>query len=110
MIKGLTKKETQKLLLNSKESTAHEGGLDHRPVVKYFYMQATWLISEMDQTGMCFGLCDLGHGFPEIGYVDSVELNSLTSFGGLQKDKHFKAEELLSHYAQKARQERRINV
>tara|TARA_R110002012_G_scaffold196035_1_gene364314 strand:- start:2733 stop:3065 length:333 start_codon:yes stop_codon:yes gene_type:complete len=110
MLKGLTKAETQKLLLNSKESLAHEGGLDHKPVVKYFYMQATWLISEMDDDGTCFGLCDLGHGFPELGYVLAQELNGLKQWGGVQKDRYFKADKMISEYAADARSEGYINA
>jgi hypothetical protein len=110
MIKGLTKAETKKLLLNSKESLAHHGGLDHKPVVKYFYMSATWLITEMDEDGVCFGLCDLGQGFPELGYVLAEELNSLKGFGGVQKDRYFTPGEKISKYCELARQAGRINA
>ena len=110
MLKGLTKAETQKLLLNSKESLAHEGGLDHKPVVKYFYMQATWVITEMDEDGVCFGLCDLGHGFPELGPVHAQELNGLKKWGGIQKDRYFKSEKSISEYASQARDAGYINA
>lgn len=105
MLKGLTKKETQQLLLNSKESAAHHGGLDHKPVVKYFYMQATWLITELDENGRGFALCDLGAGFPELGYIDAEELNNCRSWGGIQKDRYFVADRTISEYAKKARNE-----
>ncbi|EHM53476.1 DUF2958 domain-containing protein, partial [Cardiobacterium valvarum] len=29
-----------------------------------------WLLSEIDDDDIAFGLCDLGMGFPELGYVD----------------------------------------
>ena len=110
MIKKLTKAEERKLLRNSKENQAHEGGLNHFPVVKYFYMQATWLITEMDQDGICFGLCDLGHGTPELGYVRAADLNGLSKFGGVQKDRYFEAKYRISDYARKARAEGFINA
>ena len=54
------------------------------PVVKLFTPNAgaTWLQCEIDREGddRAFGLCDLGQGFPELGYV------SLTETGGLRRD------------------------
>ena len=49
-----------------------------RPVVKIFGGAGTWLIAEMDpdDPDMLFGLCDLGMGFPELGYVLRSELES----------------------------------
>jgi len=110
MLKGLTEKERKKLLLNWKESQAHEGGLDHQPVVKYFYMQATWLITEMSENGEGFGLCDLGHQCPELGYIYARELQSLKRFGGIQKDRYFTPDQPISVYAQMAREAGYINV
>jgi len=37
---------------------------------------ATWLLSELDAEGIAFGLCDLGLGFPELGYVSLAELEA----------------------------------
>ena len=53
--------------------------VSHKPVVKYFtpFGAATWLISEIDDENMMFGLCDLGQGFPELGYVHLQDLMSL---------------------------------
>jgi hypothetical protein len=55
-----------------------------KPVVKYFTpsANATWLISEIVEDGedgdlLLFGLCDLGLGFPELGYVSLNELKDL---------------------------------
>ncbi len=46
---------------------------DHFPVVKLFTPDAaaTWLISEADpdDPDRLFGLCDLGLGYPELGYA-----------------------------------------
>lgn len=40
--------------------------------------QATWVIWEYDPAEKVgFGLCDLGLGFPELGYVSISELESL---------------------------------
>ena len=46
------------------------------PVVKIFGGLATWLITESDEgdPDRLFGLCDLGMGFPELGYVTRTEL------------------------------------
>ena len=92
-------------------SDQHE---DHAPVVKYFDPAgaATWLITEMSpkDNDILFGLCDLGMGFPELGYVSLGELESVKGrFGlGLERDLHFEARYLLSVYAEAARQAGRI--
>jgi hypothetical protein len=53
---------------------------------------ATWYITEMNSdTGMMFGLCDLGLGYPELGYVSLDELKSVRlRFGlGIERDRHW---------------------
>ena len=51
---------------------------DYPPVVKLFTpdANATWLISEVDpdDPDRLFGLCDLGLGYPELGYVSLAEI------------------------------------
>lgn len=43
--------------------------------------RARWLIAEIDpQEWLAFGLCDLGMGFPEWGYVSIYELAELEVF------------------------------
>ena len=87
-----------------------------RPVVKIFSPvgSATWLIASMnpqDEDTM-YGLCDLGLGYPELGYVRLSELQSMTvpvspggSIGmGLEQDLYFKPSHSLSTYAEAARQ------
>ena len=70
---------------------------EHKPVVKLFNPAgaATWLITEMDSENndILFGLCDLGMGFPELGYVSLKELESVKVFAGLgiERDIHFDA-------------------
>jgi hypothetical protein len=59
----LTPELRAKLISNNVE--AREA--DHIPVVKWFtpWARATWIITEMEPDGRCFGLCDLGLGSPE---------------------------------------------
>ena len=87
-----------------------------RPVVKIFSPvgSATWTTASMnpqDEDAM-YGLCDLGTGYPEIGYVRLGELQSVTvrvppaGSGniGLERDLYFKPSHSLSAYAAAARQ------
>lgn len=78
---------------------------DRKPVLKLFGGAAcTWLISEYNEaTGEMFGLCDLGLGYPELGYVDFNELKSIKfkPFGlPVERDMYFKASKTLSEYAE----------
>jgi hypothetical protein len=79
---------------------------DHLPVVKYFDPcgAATWIITglmppedrgegEGAEPDILFGLCDLGMGCPELGYVSLSELRSVTAglvsgSSGLSISKH----------------------
>lgn len=85
---------------------------DHKPVVKFFNPcgAATWLITEMQDDGTMYGLCDLGMGFPELGYVDYNELCSIRGpFGlGIERDMHFKPTMTIREYAAEARESGRI--
>ena len=87
-----------------------------QPVVKIFSPvgSATWVIAPMnpqDEDTM-YGLCDLGLGYPELGYVRLSELQSMTvrvppgrSDGiGLEQDMYFEPIHSLSVYAEAARQ------
>ena len=62
--------------------------------------------TEIVDTDILFGLCDLGFGCPELGYVSLRELESVKGrFGlGIERDLHFKARYPLSVYAEAARQ------
>ena len=77
-----------------------------RPVLKLFGGGAcTWLISEKEGD-ILFGLCDLGLGEPELGYVSLSELESLKfpPFGlGVERDSTFEADKTLSEYATESR-------
>lgn len=82
---------------------------DHAPVVKLFDPTgaATWLLSEMlpHNPDLLFGLCDLGMGYPELGYVSLTELESVKGRLGLgiERDLHFQGRFPLSVYAEAAR-------
>jgi hypothetical protein len=86
---------------------------DHKPVVKFFTPDANamWLFSELSSDGdTLFGLCDLGHGCPELGYASLSEISILRGRLGLlvERDLHFKAKKPLSEYADAARGRGRI--
>jgi hypothetical protein len=73
--------------------------------------QCTWLLTELDPDGgLAFGLCDLGLGEPELGYVSLAELISLRGKLGLpvERDRHFEADRPISVYADEARARGRI--
>jgi hypothetical protein len=101
------------LLANGME-TARGKERDFHPVVKLFDPSgsATWLLTEIDPTepSRAYGLCDLGQGFPELGYVDLGELATVRSGFGLpiEIDRSFFPTRRLSEYAEEARRAGRI--
>lgn len=110
-MKLFTKIIERKLIANFKATEEAEGAdLNHKPVVKLFdpYGGATWLLSELEpDSGNAFGLCDLGMGCPELGYVNIDEIKSLSFCGRprIERDKSWDAEgHSLSEYASKARE------
>lgn len=83
--------------------------LDEEPVVKLFDFlgEAFWLLVEMEpdtDDDLAFGLCDLGLGFPELGYVSVSELNEIKITAGrtqcrrIERDLWWKAEKTLGEY------------
>jgi hypothetical protein len=94
--------------------TARGEELDHKPVVKIFDPcgPATWLLTEVSPADpkIAFGLCDLGHGCPELGYVDLSELAAIRTRLGLrlEVDRHFLPTKTLSQYASEARRKGRL--
>lgn len=87
---------------------AAECETDHIPVVKLFNPcgAAVWLITEMmDDGDTLFGLCDLGFGSPELGYVSLAEIESVeNSFGlGMERDLYLSPRFPLSVYTEAAR-------
>ena len=113
-MKLLTKDIFERLLANGRANRDADGlpledAIDHKPVVKLFTPDAgcTWLLSEIDPDhDRLFGLCDLGMGCPELGYVSLSELESVRGQLGLpvERDLHFEADKTLSAYADEARQ------
>jgi hypothetical protein len=105
----LTVTDSVTLLVNALNSER-----DHFPVVKLFTPDgsATWLLTEVDpdDPDRLFGLCDLGLGFPELGYVSLKELIQLRGRLGLpvERDNYFVADKPLSVYAKDARVRGRI--
>ncbi len=86
---------------------------DHRPVVKFFTpdANATWLFTELAaDNDTLFGLCDLGHGEPELGYASLAEIQALRGPLRLlvERDRSFRATKPLSEYASEARRNGRI--
>jgi Protein of unknown function (DUF2958) len=98
-MKLLTKAITKKLIANRGKDDAY-------PVLKLFTpaANATWLITDMEEDGLLFGLCDLGLGCPELGYVSLDELSTVW----VERDLYFKADKPLSAYADEARKTGRL--
>jgi hypothetical protein len=113
----LTKAQTEQLLANGRAQRTtidqEAKALDFKPVVKLFTpdAQCTWLLTELDPAGgLAFGLCDLGLGCPELGYVSLAELRTVRGKLGLpvERDLHFDADKAISAYADEARNRGRI--
>jgi len=104
----LTKVIERKLLANHEKVVASGGEASLKPVVKYFSPVggATWLITDVDDDGILFGLADLGLGSPELGYVSLKELEEVQlGFGlGIERDLNFEADKTVGEYAAEARE------
>ncbi len=102
-MKLLTADIRRRLLRNGLKPDA-----DHRPALKIFNPMgaATWLFTSLDaDEDRLFGLCDLGHGYPELGHASLAEMAAIRlPLGlGLERDLHFRASHPLSVYARAAR-------
>lgn len=117
----LTAQDRARLLANGHFRRQAEAGnpdfvIDFVPVVKLFTPDAdcTWLLTEVDpeDSDRAFGLCDLGLGFPELGYVSLSELASLRGRLKLpvERDIRFVPAQTISAYASDARAARRITA
>lgn len=99
---------------SSLEAAAAQAHFDPFPVVKLFTPDggATWLLTELDpgEPDHAFGLCDLGMGCPELGYVSLAELQTVRGRLGLpvERDLHFQTDRPLSEYTRLAQAEGRI--
>ena len=119
-MKILTKEVRAQLLANGRaqrvaiRSMPEPKPLDPFPVVKLFTPDAaaTWLLSELDpeDEDLAFGLCDLGLGELELGYVRIGELEALRGPLRLpvERDLHFSATRPMSAYYEEARKAGRI--
>ena len=82
-------------LLANGAAAARGDERDPLPVVKLFTpdAHATWLLAELDPDDgdTAFGLCDLGMGMPELGYVRLSDLQSIRGPMNLpvERDLHF---------------------
>tara|TARA_R100001230_G_C5688050_1_gene198895 strand:- start:2397 stop:2744 length:348 start_codon:yes stop_codon:yes gene_type:complete len=108
MTKVITKKQEQQLINNHIAQDKDTLGTTYtrsKPVVKLMVRvggNATWLLSELDpETNIAFGLCDLGLGTPELGYVSLDELATLG--WRLERDRYFTADKTITEYAHEAR-------
>lgn len=106
---------TKPQLAALKDNAAKSDTSGNRPVVKFFcpWGAATWLISEiMEDNDTLFGLCDLGMGEPELGYISLSELRGLRGPFGLtiERDLYFEADKTLVEYADEARSKGRITA
>jgi hypothetical protein len=78
-----TKTQTEQLITNCQAQivrmNSEQPDIDFTPVVKLFTpdAQCTWLLTELGLDDIAFGLCDLGMGTPELGFVSMHELRDL---------------------------------
>lgn len=109
----ITKPINAALKANFVLSAENDDGGERFPALKLFFAAspATWLITERDPENpdLLFGLCDLGHGYPEIGYVSLAEMQGVRVMGlGIERDMHWTADKTLAVYADLARHAERI--
>lgn len=108
MTKLITDEQRAQLLANGRQSLEQEN-FDPAPVVKLFTPDAgaTWLLTEIDpdEHDHAFGLCDLGLGYPELGWVSLAEIATVRGRLRLpvERDLFFKPEKPISIYAREAR-------
>lgn len=81
--------------------------IDFRPVVRLYcpLSSAIWLLTEYDpEDDLLFGLCDLGMGFPELGFVSLSEMREThKTTAPILNDSSFAPTLTLSAYAEEAR-------
>ena len=103
-MKLFTQEQLAQLKANGSPENAEK---DHFPVVKWFTPDAgaSWLVTELVDEDTVFGLCDLGLGFPELGYISISEIQSVRGLLGLpvERDLSFVGKYPLSVYNKLAR-------
>ena len=100
--------DIEKKLVKQQLETDDNSRMKHKPYLKLFNPcgAATWLLSEYNpEDEMFYGLCDLGMGSPELGYVSLYELMSVKlPFGlSIERDMSWKPDFTLSEYCQKSK-------
>ena len=112
LTKSIESKLRDNFMWQRDELNPFHGTQDFAPVVKLFNPSgaATWLLTELDDDGVMFGLCDTGYGSPELGYVSLKELSDFRGrFGlGIERDRSFRAVKTIAAYADDARSAGRI--
>ena len=109
----LTNEQRIKMIQNGMESQKGYSG-NHWPVVKLFTPDAgcTWLLSELDpeDPDIAFGLCDLGLGLLQLGYMSISEIASIRGRLGLpvEHTPYFMAKKSLLDYFNDAQRIGRI--
>ena len=112
-MKLITQEQQNQMLKNGIQTKKDHIG-NHWPVVKLFMPDgdATWLLSELnpEEPDIAFGLCDLGYGFPELGYVRLSEIARTRGTWGLPvlQDRHFQATKSILEYSTEALEAGRI--
>jgi Protein of unknown function (DUF2958) len=115
MTKLITDEQHMQLLANGRQSLEQEN-FDPAPVVKLFTPDAgaTWLLTEIDPDDHdhAFGLCDLGLGYPELGWVSLAEIATVRGRLRLpvERDLHFRPDKPISTYAREARLAGRMTI
>jgi len=100
-------RECRRLIAQRASLNQKRGAIDFEPVVKLFTPDgnATWLLTELDPNGeyLAFGLCDLGLGEPELGYVSLHELAAARGSLGLplERDLYFAPTRTIAAYAER---------
>ena len=111
----ITKEQQDKMIRNWRQTQKDHIG-NNWPVVKLFTPDAgcAWLLSELEpnERDIAFGLCDLGLGFPELGYVSLSEITSVRGKLGLsvERDLYFKPSKPILDYANDANIARKITT
>jgi hypothetical protein len=87
---------------------------DFIPVVKLVERggNAIWLLTESDESGRAYALCDTGVGTPELKFID---LPALVADGGpsglpIEQDTAFRADKPISHYLHRAMLSGRLKI
>jgi len=104
---------TRLAALRENSKHCHKQGHDPQPVVHLYLPGSShqWLLTELHtHDDVAFGLCDLGAGFPELGYVDLREVLAAAWSVDVEPrcNLAFRPVAPLSVYAEQARRAQRI--